>query len=73
MTSQTFTRHTTPAPQVFDLSPDAKQSCVGWTEKQPEATGPARKEGGPWEEEEAVGVEEVPLEVHASSGASDHL
>lgn len=35
--------------------------------------GPARVEGAPWEEEEEVEVEEVLLEVHASSAASDHL
>lgn len=62
-----------PTLQVFELSPDAQQSCVGWTEKQSEASGLARKEGGPWEEVEAAGVEEVPLEVRASSAASDHL
>lgn len=35
--------------------------------------GLARVEGAPWEEEGEVEVEEVLLEVHASSAASDHL
>lgn len=59
----------------FELPPEMNhvRTCVAWAEKDPEVSGPARKEVAPWEEVEEAGVEEVLPAVHASSAASDHL
>lgn len=59
--------------RIPENPPEEQQSCAGWAERQAEVLGPARVEGAPWEEEEEAEVEEVLLEVHASSAASDHL
>lgn len=50
-----------------------QQKCAEWAEKFPEIFGHAVMEGELQEVAEGVWVEEVPLEVHASSAASDHL
>lgn len=50
-----------------------QQKCAEWAEKFPEMFGHAVMEGELQEVAEGVWVEEVPLEVHASSAASDHL
>lgn len=50
-----------------------QQKCAEWAEKFPEMFGHAVMEGELQEVAEEVWVVEVPLEVHASSAASDHL
>lgn len=50
-----------------------QQKCAEWAEMFPEMFGHAVMEGELQEVAEVVWVEEVPLEVHASSAASDHL
>lgn len=50
-----------------------QQKCAEWTENFPEMLGHAVMEGELQEVAEGVWVEEVPLEVHASSAASEHL
>lgn len=52
--------------------PEVQQPCVGWVEKDPEVSGPARKETASWEEVEVAVVEVVLSGDHASSAVSDH-
>lgn len=53
--------------------PEGQHSCAGWPEGPAEVWGPERAGGAPWGAEEGAEVEEVLLEVHASSAASDQL
>lgn len=57
----------------FEHLPELQQKCAEWTETFPEMFGHAVMEGELQEVAEGVWVEEVPLEVHASSAAFDHL